>query len=129
MVSLPAGGVGRPNIERPEDDSVWIDTGSVLSHSERFLCSDPYRATHETRNLVYGHLCTLHTRGFVLTGRMLKESSLCSCHHRSSGTKDLTTGDKRDACQSPTSLTLAMALAMLARSLMSNHTGSSLSTI
>lgn len=32
---------------------VWIDARSVLSDSERVLLSDPYRATHEARNLVY----------------------------------------------------------------------------
>ena len=37
---------------------VRVDAGSVLSDSERVLRSDPYRATHEARNLVYGHLCT-----------------------------------------------------------------------
>ena len=104
-LSLASGVIRRLGIERPEGSGVykkvvlgvWVDAGSVLSHSERVLRSDPYRATHEAQNLVYGHLCTLHTRGFVLTGGMLKESSLCSCHHRSSGTKDLTTGDRKDA--------------------------------
>jgi len=108
---------------------VWIDARSVLSDSERVLLSDPYRATHEARNLVYEGYTDAHTRGFVLTSGMLKESFLCLCHHRSSSTKDLTTRDKRDVFQSPISLTLAIPLAMLARSLMSNHTGSSLPTI
>lgn len=59
----------RLRIERPEGGGgvykeavlgvidAGVDTGSVLSHSERVLRSDPYRATHEARNLVYGHLC------------------------------------------------------------------------
>jgi len=65
-LSLASRVIRRLGIERPEGSGVykeavlgvWVDAGSVLSDSKRVLRSDPYRATHEAQNLVYGHLRT-----------------------------------------------------------------------
>lgn len=35
-----------------------VSTGSVLSHSERFSCSECYQGTRRTQNPLYRHLGT-----------------------------------------------------------------------
>ena len=101
---------------------VGLGNGSVLSDSEGFSCSDCYQVTYKPQNpLIQASVC-LHTKGFgLMSERAFRVSSFVLAL--------LLRTASSCGSQSPISLTLAMALAMLARSLMSNHTGSSLPTI
>ena len=100
-----------------------MSDGSVLSHSERFSRFECFRV-HTKRKTPCTSICVPSYKGFWLDGRVVpvRAGQQCS-HHRLLGTAS--------SCgpQAFISLTLAMALLMLARSLMSNHTRSSLPTI